>query len=53
MLADIAIGMPVLNSPGIMWLDLDKIATKGFSTGLSSTRSHNGVGTGGPGGGTF
>ncbi len=27
------------NSPGIMWLDRDKIATKGFSSELSSTRS--------------
>ncbi len=27
-------------SPGILWMDLDKIATKGFSSELSSTRSH-------------
>ncbi len=28
-------------SPGIMWMDLNKIATKGLSTELSSTRSQN------------
>ncbi len=27
-------------SPGIIWMDLEKIATKGFSSELSSTRSH-------------
>ena len=29
-----------LSSPGIIWMDLDKIATKGVSAELSSTRSH-------------
>ncbi len=27
-------------SPGIMWLNLDKIASKGFSSELSSTMAH-------------
>ena len=28
------------HSPGIIWIDLDKIATKGFPSELSSTMSH-------------